>query len=85
MTFEDAWAVERYVAELCHSYGIGALPVMKPVRYDRVDVDLTYCPLRRDLVQDWLARALGRRGYAWDVWFLDGTCDTLCVSEKEEG
>lgn len=83
MKFNDARAVERFVWEFCHEYGVDSLPVMLSTEYDRVDVDLTYCCLRADLVQDWLAQRTGRLGYLWDFWFPDSEPHrTLCVSEK---
>ena len=84
MKFSDAQAVERCVGEFCHDCGIDGLPVMLSTEYDRVDIDLTYCCLRADLVRDWLAQQAGRLGYLWDFWFPDGEPHrTLCVSEKE--
>lgn len=84
MEFSDAEAVERFVQDLCHEYGIGGLPVRLSTEYDRVEVDLTYCRLRAGLVQDWLAQRMGRLGYIWDFWFPDREPHrTLCVSEKE--
>lgn len=83
MKFSDLQTVERFVRELCHEYGVAGIPVMLSTEYDRVDVDLTYCRLRADLVQDWLAQRMGRLGYLWDFWFPDREPHrTLCVSEK---
>ena len=79
MTFEDMRVVEAHVADL-HA---GGLPVMLSTEYDRVDVDLTYCRLRADLVRDWLVERTRRLGCLYDFWFPDKEPHhTLCVSEK---
>ena len=84
MKFSDLQAVEGFVWELCHEYSVAGLPVMLSTGYDRVDIDITNCPLRADLVQDWLAQRMGRLGYLYDFWFPDvEPHKTLCVSERE--
>lgn len=83
MKFSDLQTVERFVGEFCHEYSVGGLPVVLSTEYDRVDIDLTYCRLRADLVQDWLAQRMGRLGYLYDFWFPDREPHrTLCVSER---
>jgi hypothetical protein len=79
----DLQAIEKFVEEFCHEHDTGRLPVTISTEYDRVDIDLTYCRLSADLVQDWLAQRMGRLGYLYDVWFPDKEPhSTLCVSEK---
>lgn len=83
MKSNDIQAVERLVREFCHEHNVDKIPVMISMDYDRVDIDLTYCCLSADLVQDWLAQRMGRLGYFYDVWFPDKEPHrTLCVSEK---
>lgn len=83
MKFSDLQTVERFVGDFCHEHNVGRIPVMLSMEYDRVDIDLTYCCLSADLVQDWLAQRLGRLGYFYDVWFPDREPHkTLCVSER---
>lgn len=83
MKFSDLQAVERFVEEFCHEHNVDRLPVTLSTEYDRVDIDLTYCCLRADLVQDCLAQRMGRLGYLYDIWFPDREPHrTLCVSEK---
>lgn len=79
----DLQTVERFVGEFCHEHNVDRLPVTLSTEYDRVDIDLTYCRLSADLVQDYLAQRMGRLGYFYDVWFPDREPHrTLCVSEK---
>lgn len=84
MKFSDLQAVERFVGDFCHEHNVDGLPVMLSTEYDRVDIDLTYCCLSADRVQDYLAQRMGRLGYLYDVWFPDSEPHrTLCVSERE--
>ena len=85
MTFQDLLAVERHVAELCSEMGRDQLPVMRPLDYDRVDVDVgpwARQPLERESLRAALARRLADEGRLWDVW-PDGETK-LCVSAREE-
>ena len=83
MKSNDLQTVERFVEEFCHEHNVDGLPVRLSMEYDRVDIDLTYCCLSADIVQDWLAQRMGRLGYFYDVWFPDREPHkTLCVSEK---
>lgn len=85
MKFSDALRVERFLAEeFCPAHGLPGLPVVLSTEHDRVEVDLNYCPLTPEVVQDWLAQRLGRLGYRYDFWFPDREPHhTLCVSIKE--
>lgn len=83
MKFNDLQTVERFVGEFCHEHNVDKLPAMLSARYDRMDIDLTYCCLNADLVRDYLAQRMSRLGYFYDVWFPDKEPHkTLCVSEK---
>lgn len=83
MKSNDLQTVERFVEEFCHEYRVDKLPVTLSTEYDRVDIDLSYCCSRPDILQDWLAQRMGRLGYFYDVWFPDKEPQrTLCVSEK---
>lgn len=85
MQLSDARIVERFlVDEFCQEHCLPGLPVMLSTECDRVEVDLSYCPLTPEVVQDWLAQRLGRLGYLYDFWFPDmEPHHTLCVSVKE--
>jgi hypothetical protein len=85
MTFQDLLVVERHVAELCSAAGCTSLPVMRPLDYDRVDIDVELWvrqPLDREALRAALSRRLADEGRLWDVWPAGET--KLCVSAREE-
>lgn len=85
MTDIDLTVVERYVVELWRPTKKSPRPPVVLCE-DRVEIDLSKWPEKcdADILQDRLSQALGRKGYQWDVWFLNGNKDTLIVDEKEE-
>ena len=82
MTFDDLQVVERHATAVANEMGVDHAPVMRPLDYDRVDIDTTYMP-GADINEfvERLAQSLRKQGYAWDVW-LNGLL--VSVSEKEE-
>lgn len=84
MTDVDLTVVERYVVELWRPTNKSPRPPVGLCE-DRVEIDLSKWPDKcdADILQDRLSQALGRKGYQWDVWFLNGSKDTLIVDEKE--
>lgn len=85
MTDIDLTVVERYVVELWRPTKKSPRPPVGLCE-DRVEIDLSKWPEKcdADILQDRLSQALGRKGYQWDVWFLNGNKDTLIVDEKKE-
>ena len=85
MTDIDLTVVERYVVELWRPTKKSPRPPVGLCE-DRVEIDLSKWPEKcdADILQDRLSQALGRKGYQWDVWFLNGSKDTLIVDEKKE-
>lgn len=84
MTFSDMQAIETAVAGLVPE-GEQRPPVMLPADYDRVDIDVSkWSANGRELLCRSLGDALSTMGRLWDVWFADGSRNTLCVSEREE-
>lgn len=85
MTDIDLTVVERYVVELWRPTKKSPRPPVGLCE-GRVEIDLSKWPEKcdADILQDRLSQALGRKGYQWDVWFLNGSKDTLIVDEKED-
>lgn len=85
MTDLDLTVVERYVVELWRPTKKSPRPPVGLCE-GRIEIDLSKWPEKcdADILQDRLSQALGRKGYEWDVWFLNGSKDTLIVNEKED-
>ena len=79
MTFDDMRVVEAHVADIR-----SGLPVMLSTEYDRVDVDATKLDdAEAGRLVDLLAQELGRKGYLWDVWTVDGRMVHVAERERE--
>jgi len=82
MTFNDARLVEAWVADIVWLLKCDGLPVMKPVEFDRVDIDVTRMDAAK--VPEFtkrLAEAVRNNGRGWEVW-RNGAM--VSVSEPEE-
>jgi hypothetical protein len=82
VTFNDARLVEAWVADIAWLMKCDGLPVMKPVEFDRIDVDVTRMDTAK--VPEFtkrLAEVVRNNGRCREVW-RNGAM--VSVSEPEE-